>query len=102
MNQEKAKQTYRGVRCLSCRQPIPLPGILRKLGCDLDEKDPGAVPEHAALVFSLRCRACEREKPYRTTDILDFEGEPRNRNFRPRVIQRQEHRSESYSRAANA
>jgi len=95
MNQEIAKPSYRGVSCLSCRQPIPLPGILLKM--DSTVREAGGIHEHPTRVFSLRCRACEREKPYRATDIVDFEGAPRNRASRARMMQ--PHRGRS--RAAN-
>lgn len=95
MNQEVTKQSYRGVRCLSCRQPIPLPGILLKM--DSSAKETGEVHVHPTRVFSLRCRACEREKPYRAIDIVDFEGAPRNRVSRTLILQPYGRRS----RAAN-
>lgn len=79
MNQEAVQQSYRGVRCLSCRQPIPLPAIFLEVDSRL--RGEGA-DEHSTRVFSLRCRACEREKPYRVSDIVDFEGEPRIRASR--------------------
>ena len=75
--------SYRGVRCLSCRQPIPLPGIVLDIESSLI--DHGSGLPHRDRVFSLRCRACEREKPYRTSDIVDFEGTPTSRLFRPRT-----------------
>lgn len=95
MNQEVAKPSYRGVSCLSCRQPIPLPGILLKM--DSTVRAGGAIHEHPTRVFSLRCRACEKEKPYRATDIVDFEGAPRIRRSRARMLQPHPGRS----RAAN-
>ena len=82
MNLEAAHQSYRGVRCLSCRQPIPLPAILVAMDSTLSGKGSNPVHEHPTRVFSLRCRACEREKPYRATDIMDFEGTPRTRTSR--------------------
>lgn len=99
MNQEAGKQSYRGVRCLSCRQPIPLPGLLSKWDSSLDATDSGGAL-HSARVFSLRCRVCEREKPYRSADIVDFEGTPRDRSFRPRMPQPRGHSSGGRSRAA--
>ena len=99
MNQEASKQSYRGVRCLSCRQPIPLPGILSKWDSNLGAKDSGGAP-HSARVFSLRCRVCEQEKPYRVADIVEFEGAPRAWAFRPRMRQPQGHSSGGQSKAA--
>jgi hypothetical protein len=102
MNQEATLQSYRGVRCLSCRQPIPLPAILLKMDSTLNHKEEGADHEHPTRVFSLRCRACEREKPYRAADILDFEGAPRTRVSRSRLIHSHGHKAGGQSRAANS
>ncbi len=91
MNMEAVRQSYRGVRCLSCRQPIPLPAILTH-----------SAHEHPGRVFSLRCRACEREKPYRATEIMDFEGAPRARVSGSRAAQPKSRHSLSDSRIANS
>ena len=94
MMTEADKQSYLGVRCLSCRQPIPVPSILA------GSISAGEQEEHDR-VFSLRCRSCEREKPYRASDVLKFEGEPV-----PRVSRVRSHRERSQprpiSRSANA
>jgi hypothetical protein len=86
MNQEAVQQSYRGVRCLSCRQPIPLPKILVDMDSRLRGLSTEHADEHCARVFSLRCRACEREKPYRASDIMDFDGEPRVRSSRSVLV----------------
>ena len=85
MTVEAFPQSYRGVRCLSCRQPIPLPAILFRLGSKFVGNCPDSALEHPVKVFSLRCRAWEREKPYRTTDITNFGGAPRARMSRSLV-----------------
>jgi hypothetical protein len=77
MTVEAFPQSHRGVRCLSCRQPIPLPAILFRLGSKFVGNCPDLALEHTIKVFSLRCRAWEREKPDRTTDVTNFEGAPR-------------------------
>lgn len=86
MNQEAVQQSYRGVRCLSCRQPIPLPKILAERDSRARGQSAEHADEHCARVFSLRCRACEREKPYRTSDIMDFDGQPRVRASRSMFV----------------
>jgi len=91
MNVEAVRQSYRGVRCLSCRQPIPLPAILAH-----------SAHEHPGRVFSLRCRACEREKPYRASEITEFEGAPRTRVSGSRAAQPKGRHSESHSRIENS
>jgi hypothetical protein len=89
MSEDVPKQSYRGVLCMSCRQPIPLPAIVLTLGVLGGER-----------VFTLRCRACNRERPYRSVDIIEFEGVPRSRVSYirgPRGVRRQQ----GLSRAAN-
>jgi hypothetical protein len=75
MNQDVTKESYRGVLCMSCRQPIPLPPIVIRMEVLPEDK---ALDKHER-VFKLRCRACDKEKPYRSRDIVDFEGTPRPR-----------------------
>jgi hypothetical protein len=101
MNVEAIQQSYRGVRCLSCRQPIPLPAILIKMDSTLRSKAPDSAHEHPTRVFSLRCRACEREKPYRASDITDFEGAPRARVSRSHAGHPKGRHSASLSGSAN-
>jgi hypothetical protein len=74
------KQSYLGVRCLSCRQPIPVPGSLSAA----EQEDSFFSFAQYNRVFSLRCRLCEREKPYRASDIVEFEGAPVARPSRVR------------------
>ena len=100
MNQQAVRQSYRGVRCMSCQQPIPLPAILIETDSRLRGLKSEPADEHSARVFSLRCRACEREKPYRTADITDFEGAPRTRASRSHVLHPGEGRAVR-ARAAN-
>lgn len=75
--EEKAVQSYRGVLCGHCRQPIPLPGIVERLAT-ADAESPSASGNIRS--FHLRCRVCEREKTYHTGDIAEFEGAPRTRS----------------------
>jgi len=101
MMQEISKQSYRGVLCMSCRQPIPLPEIVIRMAVLPDPEEAEATPEPREHVFSLRCRACHREKPYRSLDIVEFDGEPRPR---PSIIGNPRGASRaaaSLSRAAN-
>ena len=95
------KQSYLGVRCLSCRQPIPVPSILLGSISAAGQESSLLSHEEHDRVFSLRCRSCEREKPYRASDVVEFEGEPV-----PRVSHARAHRDRSQprpiSRSANA
>ena len=71
------KQSYPGVRCLSCRQPIPVPSSLAgNLSVGEQENSFLSGEQQHDRVFSLRCRSCEREKPYRASDVVEFEGAP--------------------------
>jgi len=98
MTQDVAKQSYRGVLCMSCRQPIPVPAIVITLGV-VPQGNEAEPPERTELVFTLRCRACGRERPYRLLDIVELEGKPRASYVRmPHGVR---HRSGSLSRAAN-
>jgi hypothetical protein len=101
MNQELIPQSYRGVLCKSCRQPIPLPAILIKMESAVGSQESGSTHEHHSRVFSLRCRACEREKPYRASEVADFQGVPRARVSRARLAHALGHKKGSYSRATN-
>lgn len=78
MNEQLEKQVYAGVVCRSCRQAIPLPAIVVSMVSEI-ENDKSGLETQQACVFSLRCRACDKEMPYRTNDIVDFEGTPRPR-----------------------
>ena len=100
MSQNAVQQSYRGVLCLSCRQPIPLPAILIDIDSRLRGLIAGNAEEPSTRVFSLRCRSCEREKPYRMTDIVDFSGEPKVRVSRSQLLQPAEGRTVRV-RAAN-
>jgi hypothetical protein len=97
MSQEAKIQHYRGVLCGYCRQPIPLPGIVDRLAARANDPASHDLGAHA---FNLRCRACEREKPYRRSDISEFEGAPRPR-FSRAATPGPTHQQHKIARAAN-
>ncbi len=99
MNQE-AVPRYRGVICQCCRQPIPLPGIVLHMEASLEPHELGAGQSKSGRVFTLRCRSCEKEMPYRTGEIVDVEGTPKPRLSR--MLGRSGRRAEVLSRVANA
>jgi hypothetical protein len=100
MTHDVAAQSYRGVLCLSCRQPIPLPSIVLNMELSRKSQESDLGHDYPDRVFSLRCRACDREKPYRSSDIVDFEGTPASR--RPRSIhERPKRPANTLTRAAN-
>ena len=79
MNQQLENQTYAGVVCRCCRQAIPLPAFVVSLEAEIENEKSPLGEGSQERVFSLRCRACDKEMPYRTNDIVDFEGTPRPR-----------------------
>jgi len=80
MTQETMVQQYHGVVCGYCRQPIPVSGIVeRMVRGESGSQEPGTG------VFNLRCRACEKEKQYRITEIVEFDGSPRPRAMKTHV-----------------
>jgi len=100
MTQDIAKQSYRAVLCMSCRQPIPVPAIVITLGV-VPQGNEACPPERKELVFTLRCRACGRERPYRSSDIVELEGTPRSRASYLRGLYGVRRQSRNLSRAAN-
>jgi hypothetical protein len=100
MNQETKNQHYFGVLCRYCGQPIPVPAIVLSLEA-ADRERSSSSREQIDRVFTLRCRACDNEFPYRSKEIVNFEGTPRTR-----ISQARRHgllrQSGGVSRAANA
>jgi hypothetical protein len=74
--QAELKQ-YRGVVCLHCKTPIPIPAVVGARESAVRGEDGAAILSQASSrVFTLRCHVCHKEKPYRTREIVDFEGSP--------------------------
>lgn len=74
MTIETDHQTFRGVACLHCKAPIPVPSIVGSL--QDSSIDGTASSPRKSQVFNLRCPQCHKEKPYRTKEIVEFEGTP--------------------------
>jgi hypothetical protein len=92
---QDTKQSYRGVLCVCCTQPIPVAAFVAIA-------EPESSEEHQRVrVFSVRCRVCEKERPYRSTDILEFEGTPRPRGHAHHGSS-PTHKPAAIRRAANA
>jgi hypothetical protein len=79
MVHEATKESYPGVLCRWCRQPIPAPPIVT--AADATHRKHSSQPDLHSKVFHLRCRACENEFLYKTSDIREFEGKPRTRVY---------------------
>jgi hypothetical protein len=72
MTLETERPTFRGVICLHCKETIPVPSIVAS-------RQPGSGDEASqrnSQVFNIRCPHCYKEKPYRTREIVNFQGTP--------------------------
>jgi hypothetical protein len=96
MIQEATKPHYSAVVCRHCREPIPVPAIVIRMENLASVQDAELGP--AERVFTLRCRVCEGESPYRSSQIVDVQGEPKGRRGSARTI----YRHGTLTRAANA
>ncbi|MGH9679373.1 MAG: hypothetical protein ACRD4Y_05450 [Candidatus Acidiferrales bacterium] len=74
MTLETDRQSFRGVVGLHCKAPIPVPAIVRDIQAALLQGSEGA--RDKSRVFNLRCPICHKEKPYRSREIVSFEGTP--------------------------
>jgi hypothetical protein len=81
MNHE-AKQKYRGVLCIHCRQPIPLPATVSRMAVDSEDGHAGKDHEQGPRVYTLRCRVCQGEGVYTESKFIDCDGAPRIRGSR--------------------
>ncbi len=75
---ETLNPTFRGVVCLHCKATIPVPAIVGSEKTANDETDSS---QRKSQVFNLRCPSCLKEKPYRTREIVDFDGTPETPMF---------------------
>jgi len=77
MTLETERQHFRGVVCLHCKAPIPVPAVVGTREYAAHEEEQAGSPQANSRVFTLRCSSCHKEKPYRTHEIVDFEGSPK-------------------------
>ena len=70
MTIETEHPTFRGVVCLHCKASIPVPAIV----CSSQTEESEGSSQRRSQVFNIRCPQCHKEKPYRTREIVDFEG----------------------------
>jgi hypothetical protein len=75
----EAKQQYRGVLCVHCRQPIPLSPSAARKDKEIEEQKASSLDELVVRSFPLRCRACHRESLYAVADAINCEGTPKTR-----------------------
>jgi hypothetical protein len=76
MTLQTERQHFRGVVCLHCTAPIPVPAIVGAYENTLRGEEQAESSQANSRVFTLRCSNCLKEKPYRTREIVDFEGSP--------------------------
>ena len=72
---------YRGVLCRRCHEPVPVSSKVISLQDEIEFRE-----THASCAFTLRCRICDHESVYAMTDVRRFEGDPRSRRFKSRVV----------------
>lgn len=80
MTLETERPTFRGVICLHCKEPVPVPAIVGDPKLATGEEAESRTGK--SQVFNIRCPACHKEKPYRVSEILEFEGIP-SQSVRP-------------------
>jgi len=73
MTTDIERPTFRGVECLHCKAAIPVPAIVRSRQTPNESVESS---QGKSQVFNLRCPNCHKEKPYRTREIVDFDGTP--------------------------
>jgi hypothetical protein len=74
MNYEAMSTGYRGILCLYCSQPIPIPARAKRVESASHKPQPDNAREEQPQVILLRCRRCEKEAPYGIAEIVDFKG----------------------------
>jgi hypothetical protein len=76
---QEAKKQYRGVLCIHCRQPIPLPSNVYRRAASREDESSAMDHDPGPRVFTLRCRVCQEEGLYTESKFIDCEGTPRTR-----------------------
>lgn len=76
MTQEQLQQSYRGVCCLHCKNPIPISPLVASIEAEVPVHEATPGRHQKCQVFHLRCAACGKEKPYKIDEIREFEGSP--------------------------
>lgn len=98
---QEAKQTYRGVLCVHCRLPIPVPAKVARQESKAANDESSKGEDLGPRVFTLRCRVCEGEGMYAEAKFLDVEGTPRARIAPNKKGPQPLKQSEKFTRAAN-
>jgi hypothetical protein len=70
-------RSSRGVSCLRCREPIPVPANIVSLQDELEYKE-----TNGPRAFIARYKLCECENKYSIADVQAFDGVPRKRGLK--------------------
>ena len=71
-------QSYPGVLCIRCRQPIAVSAKVARRKIELESE-----ATDGPRAFITRCKQCEGEGVYAFSEIRTFEGAPRIRTAMP-------------------
>ncbi len=73
-------ESYRGVSCICCRQPIAVSAKVADIRDKVESDD-----THAPRTFIARCKLCDCENVYSISDVQSFSGAPRQRKLKARA-----------------
>lgn len=93
------RPTFRGVVCLHCKAPVPVPSIVDSVQ---SASDTAQSSQRKSQVFNVRCPSCHKEKPYRTREIVDFDGTPGTATFEERLTPMRWYPQDGFAKAAKA
>jgi hypothetical protein len=102
MSQVTERQTYRGVTCLHCKKPIAISPVVASIETEPQAEASSPVGHKKCQVFHLRCVSCGKEKPYKISEIVEFEGAPIARAPFAEPTQTYFHSLTAKTRVANA
>ena len=102
MTEEQVQQSYRGVVCLHCKNPIPISPLVASIEAERPADETTPRRHQKCQVFHLRCAACGKEKPYKIDEIREFEGSPITESSRAQPASTYLRRISDRSRTAHA